>query len=74
MFLTKDKHSRRSTEALPQPARHQLHFWISEDDYVFLRSSASADEGTISQVVRRLIREARRKDTREGAPPSRAKS
>jgi len=74
MFLAKDKDSRRSTAALPQPARHQLHFWVSEDDYVFLRSIARDHEGPISQVLRRLIREARQKDTQEVAPPGRARS
>jgi len=39
--------------------RRQLHCWISDEDYVFLRRIARNEDDSIARIVRRLIRRLR---------------
>lgn len=35
---------------------HQIHFWLGDDDYDFLRDFAYRDDSTMGSVLRRLVR------------------
>lgn len=35
---------------------HQVHFWVSEDDYEFLVRQAAESNETVSTLLRRLLR------------------
>lgn len=39
--------------------RFQVHFWISERDYIFLRTFAQQEDEPMARVMRRLIRNLR---------------
>jgi hypothetical protein len=39
--------------------RYQLHLWIGEKDYNFLRNVAEAEEEPMARIIRRLIRQLR---------------
>lgn len=44
--------------------RYQVHFWIGERDYRLLLSTAQEEGETISQILRRLIRDLRNQPER----------
>ena len=35
---------------------HQVHFWVSKDDYEFLAREAAESNETVSTLLRRLLR------------------
>jgi hypothetical protein len=39
--------------------RHQLHFWVGQKEYVFLKKLAAEESEPVARIVRRLIRELR---------------
>lgn len=39
--------------------RFQVHFWINERDYIFLRTFAQQEDEPMARVMRRLIRNLR---------------
>jgi hypothetical protein len=51
-----------TTVAMHEPSRvafrrHQLHFWIGEREYQFLCSLAQFEEESLSNLLRKLIRQ-----------------
>jgi hypothetical protein len=43
----------------PQKQRRQVHFWVSDGDYEFIRELAQQQGETISTTLRRLVRRVR---------------
>jgi hypothetical protein len=46
--------------------RHQLHLWIGHQEYSFLRTLARNDDESMATIVRRLIRQLRAAQEKNG--------
>lgn len=53
------RESRVATIVASRSGRHQLHLWISDAEYTFLRKLARTEDEPIARLVRRLIRQMR---------------